>query len=310
MSIKFALAAIAALLSLATSPAQHHHHSTSSSTVRSEILPVENRAAGKSVATVIRLTGPEGKPLSLEQLEVAHTEKIHLLVIDESLTDYHHLHPVAGEKAGEYRFDFAPRFGGTYHVWADLVPKATGKQEYSKTTVKVDGPPGTPENSVKMAAEVDGYRFNLTTEKNAPLQAGKATVVKVKVTGPDGREFSKLEPVMGAFAHMVAFPTDLGSVTHVHPMGAEPKTNAERGGPELSFHVEPDKPGFQKFFLQTQIGGKEKFAAFGLNVEPAAPATSKPATSAEAEHTCPMHPEVKQKGPGKCPKCGMALVAK
>ena len=28
------------------------------------------------------------------------------------------------------------------------------------------------------------------------------------------------------------------------------------------------------------------------------------------EYTCPMHPEVKQNQPGKCPKCGMALVAK
>ena len=63
----------------------------------------------------------------------------------ESLTDYHHLHPVAGDKPGEYRFDFAPKLGGTYHIWADLVPKATGKQEYSKTTVKVEGPPGTTE---------------------------------------------------------------------------------------------------------------------------------------------------------------------
>lgn len=26
-----------------------------------------------------------------------------------------------------------------------------------------------------------------------------------------------------------------------------------------------------------------------------------------AEHTCPMHPEVRQDGPGSCPKCGMAL---
>ncbi|MGH9783205.1 MAG: heavy metal-binding domain-containing protein, partial [Terriglobia bacterium] len=25
------------------------------------------------------------------------------------------------------------------------------------------------------------------------------------------------------------------------------------------------------------------------------------------EHTCPMHPEVRQAGPGSCPKCGMAL---
>jgi P-type Cu+ transporter len=39
---------------------------------------------------------------------------------------------------------------------------------------------------------------------------------------------------------------------------------------------------------------------------PAAPAA---ATSAdmEREYTCPMDPEVRQKGPGACPKCGMAL---
>lgn len=27
-----------------------------------------------------------------------------------------------------------------------------------------------------------------------------------------------------------------------------------------------------------------------------------------AKYTCPMHPEVQQEGPGKCPKCGMPLV--
>lgn len=302
------LAAAAPLFwSVAAADAQHAH-GTSPATVRSEVLPVENRTAGKSIPTVIRLTSPDGKPVTLDQLQVAHTEKIHLLVIDQSLTDYHHLHPVAGDKPGEFRFDFAPRFGGTYHIWADLVPKATRKQEYSRTTLKVGGPPATPNNSINTTAEVDGYRFDLTTENNAPLQAGRATTVKVKVTGPDGREFSKLEPVMGAFAHMVAFPEDLASVTHVHPMGAEPKTAAERGGPELSFHVESDKPGYQKFFLQTQIGGKDKFAAFGLKVEPAAAAKTTP--PAGATYICPMHPEVKQQAPGKCPKCGMALVAK
>lgn len=32
-----------------------------------------------------------------------------------------------------------------------------------------------------------------------------------------------------------------------------------------------------------------------------------PANAAELEYTCPMHPEVRQRGPGSCPKCGMAL---
>src|SRR5699024_4816920 len=29
--------------------------------------------------------------------------------------------------------------------------------------------------------------------------------------------------------------------------------------------------------------------------------------SAGTIHTCPMHPEIRQSGPGHCPKCGMAL---
>ena len=32
-----------------------------------------------------------------------------------------------------------------------------------------------------------------------------------------------------------------------------------------------------------------------------------PPAAPDAEYTCPMHPEVRQKGPGSCPICGMAL---
>ncbi len=35
--------------------------------------------------------------------------------------------------------------------------------------------------------------------------------------------------------------------------------------------------------------------------------TPAPSQHAPAEYTCPMHPEVRQIGPGSCPKCGMAL---
>ena len=34
------------------------------------------------------------------------------------------------------------------------------------------------------------------------------------------------------------------------------------------------------------------------------------AQTSKTIYTCPMHPEVQQAGPGKCPKCGMALVKK
>lgn len=38
--------------------------------------------------------------------------------------------------------------------------------------------------------------------------------------------------------------------------------------------------------------------------------TGNGATDAVTIYTCPMHPEVEQDAPGKCPKCGMFLVPK
>jgi len=34
---------------------------------------------------------------------------------------------------------------------------------------------------------------------------------------------------------------------------------------------------------------------------------AEPMVADDRIHTCPMHPEVKQRGPGSCPICGMAL---
>ena len=39
----------------------------------------------------------------------------------------------------------------------------------------------------------------------------------------------------------------------------------------------------------------------------AEPRASAPPADEAAEHTCPMHPEIRQNGPGSCPICGMAL---
>jgi Cu+-exporting ATPase len=52
---------------------------------------------------------------------------------------------------------------------------------------------------------------------------------------------------------------------------------------------------------------REEFVAAPASyLEPSARAPA-PAGAADAIYTCPMHPEVRQKGPGDCPICGMAL---
>ena len=40
---------------------------------------------------------------------------------------------------------------------------------------------------------------------------------------------------------------------------------------------------------------------------PARRRTPRAGDDPDAEYTCPMHPEVRQNGPGSCPICGMAL---
>lgn len=42
-------------------------------------------------------------------------------------------------------------------------------------------------------------------------------------------------------------------------------------------------------------------------LDPGSKVVSPPANASHIEYTCPMDPEVRQKGPGTCPKCGMAL---
>lgn len=284
-----------------------HKHGPATPTIKAEVVAPASFTAGQRAATVLRLTGADGKPVTFDQLQVTHTEKLHLLIVNETLGDYHHEHPVPAEKPGEYRFDFTPRFGGSYHIWADVVPTATGQQEYVKTQVKVQGTAASANRALNTDAEGGALRFSFATEDSAPLEVGKASIVRVQVTTPDGKDFAGLEPVMGAFAHMVAFPEDVGSVMHVHPMGREPEQPTERGGPELKFHVVPEMAGLHRFFVQTQLKGKPIYVSFAQNVESAkASATSKKASA----YSCPMHPEVVSEKPGSCPKCGMPLTAK
>jgi len=58
-------------------------------------------------------------------------------------------------------------------------------------------------------------------------------------------------------------------------------------------------------------GCAAKFRAAPEKYAPAKPVTAPPHPAGkpepQGEYTCPMHPEIKQMGPGSCPKCGMAL---
>jgi len=65
-------------------------------------------------------------------------------------------------------------------------------------------------------------------------------------------------------------------------------------------HVHDEKP-----YYFCSAGCKDKFVQDPERY--LAPRTEPSAADLTAIYTCPMHPEVRQQGPGPCPKCGMAL---
>jgi Heavy metal binding domain len=237
-------------------------------TVRARIRTVAPIQRGQPVDAVLELDS-FGRPVETTDLRVVHTERIHLLIIDPSLTDYHHVHPEPTEKPGEYRFRFTPMRAAPYRAWADVRSTITGLQEYALADIgsNVTGDANVS-RSVTVRADVEGLRFEL--ELDAPsIRVAQATRAKIRIFDAVGRPFTALEPVMGAFAHVVGFADDYKSVIHTHPIARRLLTSSDRGGPELEFQLYATRAGFYRLFVQIQTGGKSLFAPFGLEVFPA-----------------------------------------
>ena len=222
-------------------------------------------APGKLVRAILHLRRAHDEPVTLAELIETHTRKIHLLIVDQSLIDYHHEHPQPTETPGDYAFEFTPTKPGSYFAWADLRPAPFGLQEYDKAIIAGSGKPETiSDKTTRIEADAEGFHFELSIEKGEVL-VGKVSNAKLRVTR-DGKGFTQLEPVMAAFAHLVGFNEDGETVLHMHPTGAPILTESERGGPVLEFKIYATKPGFTRLFAQVQIGGRQVFARFGLQV--------------------------------------------
>lgn len=223
-------------------------------------------AVGRQTNAYLSLTKIDGSPALLSDLREVHTEKIHLLIIDSSLTDYHHVHPRPTEVPGEYSFSFTPRRPGRYRAWADVRPVSPGFQEYAMTVIRSSGA-GEPltDKSATLSANLEGLTYELTFSR-PKIRVGQPVQVRLRITAADGTPFSRLEPVMGTFAHLVGFSENQETVLHLHPSGVPPTNPTERGGPELEFQLFAARPGFVRLFAQVQIGGAAKFIPFGLNV--------------------------------------------
>jgi hypothetical protein len=224
-------------------------------------LKVGAETKGHLILTSLR----NGEPITLDQLREVHTRKIHLLINDGSLLDYHHVHPTPAGVPGRYDFAFTPQKPGPYRVWADLEPLATGIQEYALALILADtqAEPLSKEPD-RLTTTLNGLHYTLSFDR--PLKSGEPARGTLHVEQADGTGFNQLEPVMGTFAHIVGFRDDRTTALHIHPEIAAPPKPDDRGGPDLSFRFYAAKPGFYRLYAQIQRQGEQEFPSFTINV--------------------------------------------
>ncbi len=222
----------------------------------------------------LRLRDANGQGVGSLQLIEMHTRRLHALIIDPSLEDYHHEHPITSGRPGDFTFLFTPRRSGSYLLWLDATPLATARNEMPQTVIGGTAVPDVPiRREVRLQSTNEGWRYELKLERRRVF-AGESVNARLRITQPDGRACMALEPLMGAFAHIVGFMNDRQTMIHVHSHG-EPPHELARSGPEIPFRFVAPKPGFLKLFVQVQVNGAVLLASFGLAIEDrSAPATA------------------------------------
>ncbi len=234
--------------------------------VRAEIVNTPVLKKGEEATITLRLkSAVSGKPLQSNDLKNVHTREVHALVIDPQLADYTHAHPEEIDVPGEYTFKMTPQTNCTYRLWADVTPQK-GTQEYA--VVDIPGVEGCGTVAIdkveKSDAAVAGYKVAMKID--GALGVGRNATLTFDITNEAGEAVSALEPLMGAYAHVVGFYDDYRTIGHIHPMGAEPKTDEDRGASPLMFHFKPERAGYVRLYMQIRVDGKEVLFPFGVNV--------------------------------------------
>ncbi len=258
------------------------------------VATVTPAMAGQTVRGAVSLQTANGKPVAPEDLLYSHTRKLHLLVVDESLQDYQHVHPQPGRQRGEWDFDFTPQGSGAYRIFADFTPAVTGRSLYASvdlnvavsaelgpTAMKMDrtrvpaspDPASPPAGNGKVggeaqpapAVERDGYRFSLTPAAS-PIRAGQPADLALAISRTDGGNV-QLEPVMDALAHLVAFDEARSGFAHLHPAQSDLDDASGPTRPVLHFKLMIPKAGRYVIWAQMNLAGRETFVPFWFDVE-------------------------------------------
>lgn len=209
--------------------------------------------AGKPANLSISIT-EDHKNVTLEQV---HEMKMHLLVMDEELTWFDHIHPEE-QTDGTFRVSETFPGGGKYLLFTDYKPvSASGEVKLQIVDVK-----GTPLNTPKILTEklvskIDNYTVMLTNGNDLKTNTGQVLKFTVEKGGKKLEE-KDIQQYLGANAHIVMVSKETKDFLHIHPV-------SDKNFPIYAeTHVK--KAGLYRMWVQFKIDGIVHTADFTVNV--------------------------------------------
>ncbi|MEO5647317.1 MAG: heavy metal-binding domain-containing protein [Chitinophagaceae bacterium] len=216
-----------------------------------------------------------GKETESVPLDLQHEKKIHLIVVNNDLSYFEHIHPeyqtdgsyqvkvleiskayTNGANHNETRFES----GGDYLLFADYLPTG-GSHQVEKINFSVKGAtkPVVTYNTEKLTGSSDKFSVQLQV-KGGHLAPGSQVYIVANVL-KEGKEIdaNSLENYLGAKAHMVVISLNEKEYLHVHP---------EVDGGKFQLHATFKKPGIHRGWIQFQSEGKVHTIDFVLDVKP------------------------------------------
>ena len=227
------------------------------------ITPLDSLEVGKPARFEMSLFTTTGKPIRWEAIAVSHTERIHAMVVDGSLDDYHHLHPQPTGPDGHYTFEMTPNRPGPYSIFLDFIPLVSSRRTLLASGFTVPGDPVAPQPGHSLEHREAGLTFTFVPVTGQAL-SGKEARFRLTVKADD-RSPTRFAPVMDAYAHVVAFDEEGSGFAHLHPQntiieGQDPYD------PDLEFAFFFEKPGYYRVWAQMVINERPIFAPFDLMV--------------------------------------------
>ena len=213
----------------------------------------------------IKIEKADGSPLTSSDVALSHTQKIHLLAVDESLNDYHHIHPIADSLFdGVWHFSLTPKYAGEYSVYLDFIPLKSPRRVLLSSSFKVNGERASfQDRQENLEFSYEDINFELIKDSKESTEEKK--IITLKAVDRKGQNVT-FHPVMGAFAHMVAFDGEMNGFAHLHPIleNVPSSENKTYTGP-LSFGFTAPKYGIYRLWAQVKTTTeKEIFIPFDL----------------------------------------------